>query len=172
VRKNKSCLEPCLRQLVSTLDQVSKQPWGLTSFIGLKVFIMTFKTLLCSFGNVFHHSVRRKKILLNLTVMEIISPSLMKLQRLLLTTLKLSSLLITYIVPLLLRGPLIYHVQTCQISWLMTASLSSVTGWCHLFWLQQCVQLSYMCTAPSFISSLHKLVSLLLYEHSISCLLL
>lgn len=24
VRKNKSCLEPCLRQLVSTLDQVSK----------------------------------------------------------------------------------------------------------------------------------------------------
>ncbi|GFG32156.1 hypothetical protein Cfor_09334, partial [Coptotermes formosanus] len=25
VRKNKSCLEPCLRQLVSTLDQVSKQ---------------------------------------------------------------------------------------------------------------------------------------------------
>ena len=60
---------------------------------------------MCSYGNVFYHSGRGKKILLNL--METISPSLMKLQRLLLTTLKLSSLILTYMVPLLLLGPLI-----------------------------------------------------------------
>jgi len=47
-----------------------------------------------------------KKILLNLTLMETISSSLMKLRRLLLTTLKLSSVILTYMVPLLL-GPLI-----------------------------------------------------------------
>jgi hypothetical protein len=38
----------------------------------------------------------------------------MKLQRLLLTTLKLSSVILTYLVPLLLRDPLIYHFQLCH----------------------------------------------------------
>jgi hypothetical protein len=43
----------------------------------------------------------------SLTLMETISPSLMKLLRLLLTTLKLSSVILTYMVPFLLLGPLI-----------------------------------------------------------------
>jgi hypothetical protein len=60
--------------------------------------------------------------------METISPSLMKLQRLLLATLKLPLVILTYMVPLLLLGPLILPLPDLLNNLDMTAGLFSATG--------------------------------------------